>query len=52
MQERDNLVGLHIDGKIITKWILRNRMRSCGLCSSGPGQEQTGSCKHCTEISD
>jgi hypothetical protein len=32
---RDNMGNPGLDGTIILKWILRNRVRGCGLDSSG-----------------
>jgi hypothetical protein len=41
-----------VDGTIILKWVLKDRMRSCRLNSSGSGQGQwAGCCEHCNEPS-
>jgi hypothetical protein len=46
------LVDLDVDGRIILKWILGNRMEGCGLDSSGSEYGPVaGSCKHGDEPS-
>ena len=37
LEERDNLAGLGVDGRIILKWIFSCRIRRRGFDSSGSG---------------
>jgi hypothetical protein len=43
--EGDHLEDICVDGRIILKFILKqNRIRGCGLDSSGSGQGQVAGC--------
>ena len=44
LKEREHLEELDVG--ITSKWVLTNRMRGCGLVSSGSQCQATGSCEH------
>jgi hypothetical protein len=52
LEDRDRLGELHVDGRIILKWIFSNRIRRRGFDSSGSGNVLfVGFCEKCTENS-